>query len=469
MTTTQDVGDKWARTITEAFLAWQREVEIEGRKNIPATKFDPSPFIEAAFLEGGEAQLEEIGKLVGMGVSFDLKSPEAIAWLEKFCGDEIKYIDAGTKAGIRETILRGFQEGLSPNEQIKIIKQNVGLIPQHVQAVRNFEAGLEKLDMDESARKLAVDRYRNKLLRWRASTIALSEGHRAANEGYREANRGAVKRGILSPDDWEREWLVTPDERLCPLCRPMSGKRAELPNGQFEGGGDGPTLHPRCRCTEILVKRAAPRKQNVVDYTTTPEKISQLSKDSHDLWEHMNDDERAAMHGYSGGVYMIMNDMLFDPDKYFADTPRARANRRRPDFEKAINYIKDLSTALGRSRVSDDVTAYRGIADWTWEIMEKDMPEAIKPGTILQYKGFMSTSISEKQARKFAQVTVEGSKPTVLELQIDRGSNGMFIKSFSQMPHEEELLLNRDTAFEVVDFIETEKERRLIWKTATIS
>jgi hypothetical protein len=255
MTTTQDVGDKWARTITEAFLAWQREVEIDGRKNIPATKFDPSPFIEAAFLEGGEAQLEEIGKLVGMGVSFDLKSPEAIAWLEKFCGDEIKYIDAGTKAGIRETILRGFQEGLSPNEQIKIIKQNVGLIPQHVQAVRNFEAGLEKLDMDESARKLAVDRYRQKLLKWRAGTIALTEGHKAANEGYREANRGAVKRGILSPDDWEREWLVTPDERLCPLCRPMSGKRAELPNGQFEGGGDGPTLHPRCRCTEILVAK----------------------------------------------------------------------------------------------------------------------------------------------------------------------------------------------------------------------
>ena len=256
MTTTQDVGDKWARTITEAFLAWQREVEIDGRKNIPATKFDPSPFIEAAFLEGGEAQLEEIGKLVGMGVSFDLKSPEAIAWLEKFCGDEIKYIDAGTKAGIRETILRGFQEGLSPNEQIKIIKQNVGLIPQHVQAVRNFEAGLEKLDMDESARKLAVDRYRNKLLRWRASTIALSEGHKAANEGYREANRGAVNRGILSPDDWEREWLITPDERTCPVCRDLSGARAALPDGQFPGnGGDVPPIHQRDLCTEILGRK----------------------------------------------------------------------------------------------------------------------------------------------------------------------------------------------------------------------
>jgi hypothetical protein len=256
MTTTQDVGDKWAKNIAAAFLKWQEEVELEGRKNFPATPFDPSPFIEEAFLEGGEKQLEEIGKLVGMGVNFDLKSPEAIAWLEKYCGDEIKYIDAGTRAGIRETILRGFQEGLSPNEQIKIIKQNVGLIPQHVQAVRNFEAGLEKLDMDESARKLAVDRYRNKLLRWRAGTIALSEGHKAANEGYREANRGAVRRGILSPDDWEREWLITPDERTCPVCRDLSGARAALPDGQFPGnGGDGPPIHQRDRCTEILVRK----------------------------------------------------------------------------------------------------------------------------------------------------------------------------------------------------------------------
>jgi len=54
MTTTQDIGDKWAKNISDAFLKWQEEVELEGRKNFPATKFDPSPFIEEAFLEGGE-------------------------------------------------------------------------------------------------------------------------------------------------------------------------------------------------------------------------------------------------------------------------------------------------------------------------------------------------------------------------------------------------------------------------------
>lgn len=246
------IGDKWARQIAKAFIEWAETAKLDGR-GMPVTPFDPSPFIEEAFLEGGEKQLEEIGKLVGMGVSFDLKSPEAIAWLEKFCGDEIKYIDAGTKAAIKDVIRQGFEEGLSPAKQTAAIKEMIGLHPRQLKSLRNFENGLD--GVSDAAKEKAVRKYETQLLRRRAETIALSEGHKAANEGYREANRGAVNRGILSPDDWEREWLVTPDERLCPLCRPMSGKRAELPNGQFEGGGDGPTLHPRCRCTEILVAK----------------------------------------------------------------------------------------------------------------------------------------------------------------------------------------------------------------------
>jgi len=253
-TPNQRIGDKWARTITEAFLAWQREVEIDGRKNIPATKFDPSPFIEAAFLEGGEAQLEEIGKLVGIGVKFDLLNPETLAWLEKYCGDEIQYIDETTRATIKQIVIRGQTEGLTPKAQAKLIKDHIGLHPRQLRALETFEEGLE--GMEETARVKAVEKYRKRLLRQRAMTISLTEGHRAANEGYRAANRDAVKRGILDPDEWEREWLGTPDSRMCSICAGIVGARADLPSGDFDrGGGRGPPRHPRCRCCEIIVPR----------------------------------------------------------------------------------------------------------------------------------------------------------------------------------------------------------------------
>ena len=78
----------------------------------------------------------------------------------------------------------------------------------------------------------------------------------AANEGYRAANRDAVKRGILDPDEWEREWLGTPDGRICSICAGLVGARADLPSGDFDrGGGRGPPRHPRCRCCEIIVPR----------------------------------------------------------------------------------------------------------------------------------------------------------------------------------------------------------------------
>ena len=255
-TPTQRIGDKWARTIAEAFLAWQREVEIDGRKNIPATAFDPSPFIEAAFYESGDAQLEEIGKLVGIGVKFDLRNPETAAWIMKYGAAEVKYIDETAKATIRDIVLRGQTEGLTPTAQAKLIKDHIGLLPRQLRALETFEEGL--VGMNEAAKAKAVEKYRNRLLRQRAMTISLTEGHRAANEGYRAANRDAVKRGILDPDEWERAWLGTHDGRMCSICEGLVDARADLPDGQFDrGGGGGPIKHPKCRCCEILVRKVA--------------------------------------------------------------------------------------------------------------------------------------------------------------------------------------------------------------------
>ena len=247
--TTVKIGDRWARTISEAFLQWAEDVRLDGR-NMPVTIFDPSPQIEACFMESIESQLEYIGRTTGMGVSLDLVRPESVAWIKKYAGDQVQYIDRTTKEGIRKIILAGHEEGLAIPEQTKRIKELIGLHPKQVDALRAFEES-----MGPGADR-AVERYANRLLRTRAETIALTETHTAANEGQRAANAGAVERGILDPAKYERSWLVTPDDRLCPVCEGLDGARAELPSGDFDrGGGRGPPRHPRCRCCEIIVER----------------------------------------------------------------------------------------------------------------------------------------------------------------------------------------------------------------------
>lgn len=247
------IGDIWAANIAKAFVEWAEKVEIDGRSNIPVTRFDPTPLIEAAYYAGGEDQLVKLGRILGIGVKFDLRSPEAEAWIKQYGAQQIKYIDSTTRATIRQIILRGQQEGLTIAEQSKLIKKYIGLLPHHAIAVEKYRDMLS--DLDPNVRERLVERYRKRLLKWRADTIGLTEAHTACNEGARKTNADAVARGILDPDEYEREWLVTPDHRLCDTCMALSGRRAPLPDGVFPGDGRGPPKHPRCRCVERIVRK----------------------------------------------------------------------------------------------------------------------------------------------------------------------------------------------------------------------
>ncbi len=249
-----DVADKWAANISDAFQAWTEDVEINGRSNTPIIRFDPAPYIEGAFYAGGEAQLIELGKMLGTGVTFDLRSPEAEAWIKKYSATEIKYIGAAQKQAIREITLRAFQEGLTAQEQSKLIRKYIGLLPNHIIAVKNYRKALG--DIDPALADRLEEKYRKKLLKWRADTIGLSESHYAANMGAYQGTKGAVARGILSPDEWEEYRIVTRDKRLCARCERVAGEARQLPDGVYKSSGLVIVwLHPRDRCTAGLRRK----------------------------------------------------------------------------------------------------------------------------------------------------------------------------------------------------------------------
>jgi hypothetical protein len=252
MTEIQDIGDEYAAKISDAFQKWAEDAKASYPNIKP---FDPTPILREAMLAAGNAQLAELSGLLGFKVKFDLKSPEAIAWAKKYGAEQVKYVNAGTKAAIRQITLRGLQDGLSPQAQKKAIKHIVGLLPQHANAVLNYRRQLLESGMDEAGIDRISAKYTKKLLNWRASTIGLTESHTATNEGMRKTNEEAVKRGVLDPKEYEQEWLTAADKRRCDRCSAMQGKRASLPDGTFSDDGHGPILHPRCRCTTIIVRK----------------------------------------------------------------------------------------------------------------------------------------------------------------------------------------------------------------------
>jgi hypothetical protein len=253
----QAVGDKYATQISQAFQDWRDAYEAGTPTPGPIMikPFDPSPYIRACYAEAGMAGAEVITELVKgprTAFAFDLRSPEAEAWIRDYAAKEIKYIDVATQQTIKQITLRAFEEGLTPQQQSKLIRQYIGLLPNHITAVENFRKSLG--DIDSTLADRMEERYRKKLLKWRADTIALTESHTASNEGNRESTRQAVKRGILDPDEYEMELFNHADKRICPICNALRGTRCPLPGGRY-GGRSGPPFHNRCRDGEVVVRK----------------------------------------------------------------------------------------------------------------------------------------------------------------------------------------------------------------------
>lgn len=83
----------------------------------------------------------------------------------------------------------------------------------------------------------------------RADMIARTEVMTAANEGQREGWEQAIDAGLL-PDTARRVWIETSE--ACSECKDLDGEEAEMDGEYPNDGGDGPPLHPNCRCTEGL-------------------------------------------------------------------------------------------------------------------------------------------------------------------------------------------------------------------------
>ena len=144
---------------------------------------------------------------------FDRTNPSAVAWAKNHAGELIKGISKTTRDDVREVITRAFVEGIPPRSAASLLLDAVG---------------------DAT----------------RALTIARTETMRASNEGQEQLWKQATDVGLLTGRE-ERMWIVTPDDRLCPICEGLEDRTSPL-NGMFTSNSgasyDVPPAHPNCRC-----------------------------------------------------------------------------------------------------------------------------------------------------------------------------------------------------------------------------
>lgn len=191
-------------------------------------------------------------------ISFDLLNPESVHYLQNARFELVGQITKTTEAGVRQIVLDAFERGGHPRVQARRIRDLIGLTPRQGIALQNYRALLESERRKPSQVESLAERYRKRLLTQRATNIARTETIRASNAGQQELWRQAAEQGLVDMQTAKRKWIVTPDDRLCPICKaiPAMNKEGAAINQSFQtpiGLVQSPPAHPSCRCAMGLI------------------------------------------------------------------------------------------------------------------------------------------------------------------------------------------------------------------------
>jgi hypothetical protein len=259
-----DIGDEdqiWTALDIDAFLDDLRiilistaEKVVEGGYSV-GVKNLVSHIIDATVDTHGTITTTIDGKPVQLSYGFNVRNPYAQEYIQTSTGKLIKDISKETQSAIKQILSDAFKYGGSPKEQARAIKELIGLSLKDQNLLTKYRDSLISHGLTSDEVDKFVEEYRNKKLTARAEMIARTETIDASNEGQRIAWIQALEDGLLN-QNWVREWVVTPDDRLCPFCQAMSGQTASI-KGEFISSisGEkitGPTLHPLCRCVTKL-------------------------------------------------------------------------------------------------------------------------------------------------------------------------------------------------------------------------
>ncbi len=238
------------------------------------------PALTAALIAGGVAATATT-RVVGaeglraadIGLSFDRTNPEAQRWAEERAATLVTQVTDNARQAIRGIVTQAFAEELPPRQAAKLVRSVIGLTDGQATAVTKLRARLATAapgslvkagkvrirvpttGVTQTLMQRSVTSYAERLLRQRALTIAAHETLEASNAGQQQLWRQAVETGHLTGEE-QREPIITPDERLCPICAALEGQRRgltepfTLPDGTTKMHAP---FHVGCRCSQGIV------------------------------------------------------------------------------------------------------------------------------------------------------------------------------------------------------------------------
>jgi len=171
------------------------------------------PMLKKIMADKGDQVMDELN----VSTSFNLHDPKVTAWLEKYCGDQIKYINSTTKDLIKNQLVEG--QGLGES------------IPKLINRISDYCDGMKDYRIESIAR-----------------TEVIGASNNASILSYDQSGVVNGKQWLTALDGREREWHAEADGQKVDLDKSfiVNGEEMECP-----GCGGSADNVINCRCTTI--------------------------------------------------------------------------------------------------------------------------------------------------------------------------------------------------------------------------
>lgn len=207
----------------------------------------------AAYEKGYREATGQVTKRLDLS-SLRYANPRTVALAYQQTARLITEVVRDTRTAVSRIMGTAFAEGQDWRQIAARVRNVVGIHSRNAAAVdRRYmdrlidyqQRGMTPAQARDKAGKIAV-RERARAVRSRSVTIARTETTKANTLSRRSAWDEASQQGLIDPRS-QVEWLSYDP---CELCAGMSGKRVPW---QDSFSPTDPPLHPRCRCTILLI------------------------------------------------------------------------------------------------------------------------------------------------------------------------------------------------------------------------
>ena len=190
--------------------------------------------------------------------SFDAESKDARKWAEKFSADRVRKVSQDTHKAIRKIIVDSIRQKVPPRDSALLIREVVGMTNPQRAAMLHYADNLSP-SLSPGAMEKALQRFRKKMIRRRAITIARTEVIDSLSAGMEQSWVQAKEKNLLGKNA-KKKWLAT-SFGACAICRALAMEEA-IPFGddfaallapQSLKPIKRPTAHPNCRCALVPV------------------------------------------------------------------------------------------------------------------------------------------------------------------------------------------------------------------------